>query len=229
MHILLASNSPRRRELLSLAGWDFHIFPAQVDETPLPGEAGDRYVLRLSESKARAAAPRAGEARLVVAADTTVVDRGEILGKPRDEAEAVAMLGRLRGGIHQVYTAVAVLDLETDVLLIDLCRTDVPMRAYSDEELWEYAASGDPLDKAGAYAIQHAGFHPVENLEGCFANVMGLPLCHLTRVLRRCGLYPSQDVPRACQAYLDYHCPVFEDILKVEHMPTEGGIGRTTA
>lgn len=229
MHILLASNSPRRRELLSLAGWDFHISPAQVDETPHPGESAERYVLRLSESKARAAAPYAGEARLVVAADTTVVDRGEILGKPRHEAEAVAMLERLRGGIHQVYTAVAILDPRTGAQSTDICRTDVPMRAYSDKELREYVASGDPLDKAGAYAIQHAGFHPVENLEGCFANVMGLPLCHLARTLRRFGLHPPQDVPGACQAHLGYDCPVFEDILKVEHLPIEGGIGRSTA
>lgn len=225
MYILLASNSPRRRELLSLAGWDFKILPAQVDERPYPGEAGESYVLRLSESKARAVAPQAGEARLVVAADTTVVDQGEIMGKPSDDNEAVAMLQRLRGGVHQVYTAVAALDPRTGVLLTDICLTDVPMRIYSDEELESYVASGDPLDKAGAYAIQHPGFHPVENLSGCFANVMGLPLCHLSRTLRKLGIHSSQDVPHACQVHLDYTCPVFEDILNVGALPEEGGIG----
>lgn len=215
MVILLASNSPRRRELLSLAGWQFKVHPAQVDERPYPGEPSEGYVLRLSEMKARAVAPQAGEARLVVAADTTVVDRGEILGKPEDEDEAMAMLSRLQDDIHQVYTAVAVLDVETGELLTDLCSTDVPMRAYSVEEMQAYVASGDPFDKAGAYAIQHRGFHPVENLQGCFANVMGLPLCHLTRTLRKLGIHPAQDVPQACQAHLDYACPVFEEILSL--------------
>jgi septum formation protein len=213
MDILLASNSPRRMELLSLAGWHFKIHPAQVDEQPFPGEQGEAYVLRLSEMKARAAAPQAGEARLVVAADTTVVDQGEILGKPQDESEAFAMLRRLRSSIHQVYTAVAVLEVETGELLSDLCCTDVPMRDYSHEEMQAYVASGDPLDKAGGYAIQHAGFHPVEDLQGCFANVMGLPLCHLVRTLRKLGKYPPQDVPQACQAHLDYACPVYKEIL----------------
>jgi MAF protein len=215
MYILLASNSPRRRELLSLSGWQFKVHPAQVDETPYPDEQGEAYVLRLSETKARAVAPQAGEARLVAAADTTVVLRGEIMGKPQDDSEALAMLHRLRAGVHQVYTAVAVIDVQTGELLSDLCCTDVPMRDYQDEEMQAYVASGDPLDKAGAYAIQHAGFHPVENMQGCFANVMGLPLCHLTRTLRKLGIHPPQDVPQACQAHLDYACPVFEDILSL--------------
>lgn len=226
MHILLASNSPRRRELLSLTGWDFQIRPAQVDESPLPGETGDRYVLRLSESKARAVASQSSEAQLVVAADTTVVDHGEILGKPRDARQAVIMLERLRGRIHQVYTAVSALDLQADVLLTDLCCTDVPMRDYRDEEIHTYVSSGDPLDKAGAYAIQHAGFHPVEGLRGCFANVMGLPLCHLTRTLRKFGIQPAQDVPQTCQAYLDYACPVYGAILIGKTSPVEGEIKR---
>lgn len=229
MHLVLASNSPRRRELLSLAVWDFHIQPAQVDERPLPGETGERYVLRLSESKARAVAAHAGEARLVVAADTTVVDQGEILGKPHDARQAVAMLERLRGGVHQVYTAVAALDLQADVLLTDLCCTDVPMREYRDDEIRAYVSSGDPLDKAGAYAIQHPGFHPVEGLRGCFANVMGLPLCHLTRTLHKFGIQPTRDVPQTCQAHLDYTCPVYAAILIVETSPEEGGIGGNAA
>jgi septum formation protein len=128
MDILLASNSPRRRELLSLTGWQFKIHPAQVDEQPFSGEQGEAYVLRLSEVKARTAASQSGEAGLVVAADTTVVEQGEILGKPQDESEALAMLRRLRGGVHQVYTAVTVLDTATGELLSDICCTDVPMR-----------------------------------------------------------------------------------------------------
>jgi len=210
--ILLASNSPRRKQLLALAGWPYRIQPAEVDETPLPGEPAEAYVLRLAESKARAAAGFAAEG-LVLAADTTVVDAGSILGKPNDADQARAMLRQLRGRSHQVLTALAVLQSRTDRLLIDVCATDVPMRAYTEVEIEAYVASGDPLDKAGAYAIQHAGFHPVASLAGCYANVVGLPLCHLARMLRTLGLPPRADLPQACQAALGYQCPVYEQIL----------------
>jgi MAF protein len=210
--ILLASNSPRRKQLLALAGWPYRIQPADVDETPLPGEPAEAYVLRLAESKARAAAGSA-EDGLVLAADTTVVDAGAILGKPNDADQARAMLWQLRGRSHQVLTALAVLQSHTDRLLTDVCATDVPMRAYTEAEIEAYVASGDPLDKAGAYAIQHAGFHPVESLAGCYANVVGLPLCHLARMLRKLGLSPRADLPQACQAALGYQCPVYDQIL----------------
>jgi septum formation protein len=213
MDILLASNSPRRKELMSLTGWQFETCSPQVDEQPLPGEQGEAYVLRLAESKARAAAPQAGEARLVVAADTTVVYQGEILGKPQDNDEALSMLRRLRGNVHQLYTAVAVLDGQTGNLLNDVCCTDVLMRDYRDEELRAYVASGDPLDKAGAYAIQHTGFHPVEGLQGCFANVMGLPLCHLVATLRKLDYHPPHDLTQDCQPDLDFACPVYKEIV----------------
>ena len=91
------------------------------------------------------------------------------------------------------------------------------MRFYADDEIEAYIATDDPLDKAGAYAIQHAGFHPVDDLRGCFANVMGLPLCHLVRVLKKMGLEPPPDVPQACQAGINYDCPVYEKILQNVH------------
>ena len=210
--ILLASNSPRRKQLLALAGWPYCIQPAEIDETPLPGEPAEAYVLRLAESKARAAAGSA-EDGLVLAADTTVVDAGVILGKPNDADQARAMLRQLRGRSHQVLTALAVLQSRSGRLLTDVCVTDVPMRAYTEAEIEAYVASGDPLDKAGAYAIQHAGFHPVASLAGCYANVVGLPLCHLARMLRTLGLPPQADLPQACQAALGYQCPVYEQIL----------------
>ncbi len=214
---VLASNSPRRRELLALTGWEFEIAPADVDETPLPAEPAAEYVLRLAQSKARAAAALRADTSapdtLILAADTTVVDDGLILGKPRHAAEARQMLKRLRGRTHQVYTAIAVLRLGDLALLTDLCCTDVPMRSYSEAEMDIYIASGDPLDKAGAYAIQHPGFRPVERLEGCYANVVGLPLCHLQRTLRKMGLAPQTDLPQACQKSLQYTCPVFRNIL----------------
>jgi nucleoside triphosphate pyrophosphatase len=218
LKLFLASNSPRRRELLALGGWEYTIAPAQVDEHPLPGEEGPDYVQRLAQSKACAVASLAGVKGVVIAADTTVVDAWtgsgtKIMGKPSDKTEALDMLQRLRGHVHQVYTAVSVLRTLDDTLLTDLCTTDVAMRNYSAEEMEAYIASGDPMDKAGAYAIQHAGFHPVETLQGCFANVMGLPLCHLTRTLHKLGVTPHADVPRACQTALAYDCPVYYQVL----------------
>jgi hypothetical protein len=125
------------------------------------------------------------------------VDSGDILGKPVDTAEAVTMLTRLRGHSHQVYTGIAALRVADGKLVTDLCVTDVPMRLYSDEEIEAYTLSGDPLDKAGAYAIQHPGFRPVEKLNGCYASVMGLPMCHVMRALRKFDLSPQAEVPLA--------------------------------
>jgi predicted house-cleaning NTP pyrophosphatase (Maf/HAM1 superfamily) len=130
--------------------------------------------------------------------------------------EAAQMLRRLRGHTHQVYTGIAALRVRDGSLATDLCVTDVPMRNYSDEDIAAYILTGDPLDKAGAYAIQHPRFKPVESLTGCFAGVMGLPLCHLTRTLRKLGLSPSADVPANCQTHLDYQCPVSRAILRGE-------------
>jgi septum formation protein len=211
--IILASNSPRRKELLALSGLPYHTHPADIDESPLPGEAPRAYVLRLAENKARAVAAQKPIDSLIIAADTTVADGLHILGKPSDERQAVEMLTRLRGHTHQVYTGVAVLRLADHILLRDACATDVPMRAYSPQEIAAYVATGDPLDKAGAYAIQHAGFHPVDRLQGCYANVVGLPLCHLTRLLRRLNAEPPANIPTACQKAMDYRCPVFKEIL----------------
>lgn len=214
MSLLLASNSPRRKQLIALGGWIFRVQPADIDETPWPGESPDQYVLRLAQEKARAAASRDGSGDLVVAADTTVADGDLILGKPADARQAVEMLTRLRGRTHKVYTAVAVLRPADGVMRAEVCATEVPMRPYSEAEIQAYVASGDPLDKAGAYAIQHPGFHPAERLAGCYANVVGLPLCHLTRLLRSFGVLPQGEVAQACQATLGYDCPIFSQILE---------------
>ena len=204
--LVLASNSPRRRQLLSLTGWSFVVSAADVDESPSANESPADYVLRLAETKARAVHARADQ--VVLAADTTVVDGSDILGKPQDSAEATAMLKRLRGHIHQVYTGIALRRPEDELVLTDLCVTDVPMRDYSDEEIEAYVKTGDPLDKAGAYAIQHPDFHPVEHIDGCFASVMGLPVCHVMRLMRRMDLPADADFYRSCETLLEYHCPV---------------------
>ncbi len=216
--ILLASNSPRRRQLLGLGEWKFTVHPANIDEIPQPAEEPAHYVLRLAETKARAVAAKAQPGWLVLAADTIVVDSSptslSILEKPSSQAEAFQILAQLRGRTHQVFTALAVFDPHKDQLKMDLCVTDVPMRSYTDEEISAYIASGDPLDKAGAYAIQNQSFHPVDHLQGCYASVMGLPLCHLQRTLRHFGVVPSTNLFQPCQATLNYDCPVYAAILE---------------
>ncbi len=213
--LVLASNSPRRRQLLALAGWMFDVLVADVDETLAPfGESPADYVLRLAETKARAVASQAHRDQIILAADTTVVDGQEILGKPKDSIEAVSMLTRLRGHAHQVYTGVALLRLSDRLLLRDLCITDVPMRDYSDEEIHSYVRTGDPLDKAGAYAIQHPQFHPVAEMRGCYASVMGLPMCHVIRLIRKMDIQPNTDFFLTCETLLEYECPVSSAILR---------------
>jgi septum formation protein len=224
--LVLASNSPRRRELLALGGWLFNTRPAEVDESQRPDEAPGNYVLRLAENKARtcAASPMnkemtpAHEDLTILAADTAVVDGKAILGKPRDGSEAVEMLRRLRNRTHQVYSGIAVVRTVDGNLGTDLCVSAVPMRDYSDEEIDSYVATGDPLDKAGAYAIQHPIFHPVEHMSGCYASVMGLPLCHLTRTLRHFDIAPKTSISAECQSSLDYTCPISAAVLRGEQV-----------
>lgn len=211
MEIILASNSPRRRQILALGGWPFRVQAAEVDEQILPDEDPRQYVLRLAGWKAQTIAHEAVEGTTVIAADTTVVFRSEfpagwqkeeILAKPQDAEDAIRMLRQLRGRVHQVYTGLAVLKI-TDYGIImesEVVTTEVVMRSYSDEEIRAYVATGDPMDKAGAYAIQHMEFHPVERLKGCYANVVGLPLCALTRMLAKLGVPAASEVARRCQA-----------------------------
>ncbi len=226
-NLLLASASPRRRELIKLLGLPVATTAADIDEVPFPGERAEDMAVRLSIAKARAASSlstspaslpvssprRGGPLRILIASDTVVSLDGEPLGKPRDAAEARSMLQRLRNRTHQVYTGITLIDTDADRLVTDLAGSAVLMRDYSDAEIDAYIASGDPFDKAGAYAIQHDGFHPADRFDHCFANVMGLPLCHVARALRQLGVEPISDVPVVCQRYLNYQCPVFESIL----------------
>lgn len=212
--LLLASASPRRRELIKLLGLPVETTAADIDETPLDHEAAAVLAVRLSQAKARAVlSVGRPPSTVILASDTIVSLDDEPLGKPIDADDARSMLRRLRDRVHQVHTAITLIDLAADRSLTDLATSDVRMRAYTDQEIDAYIASGDPFDKAGAYAIQHSGFDPAENFAHCFANVMGLPLCHVTRTLRQLGIEAVNDVPNACQAYLDYECPVFQTIL----------------
>lgn len=197
--------------MLSWTGLDYALRPVDADESTLGSELPGEYVRRLALAKGKSAA-NGFEQRVVIAADTTVADGVSILGKPSNAAEARQMLQRLRGRTHQVYTAVAVY-LPNVGWMEDLCESQVPMREYTDAEIERYIQSGDPMDKAGAYAIQNRDFQPVTGFRGCFANVMGLPLCHLTRMLHKGGHKLPADVPHSCQNHLDYDCPVYAAVL----------------
>ncbi len=201
---------------MALGGWPLIVEASNVDESQRTGEPPGDYVVRLAMMKARAAANSGSASDLIVAADTTVADGEALLAKPADAAEAMSMLRRLRGHTHQVYTGLAVLERQSGRLLTDLCVTDVPMRRYSEAEIIDYVGTADPLDKAGAYAIQHPSFRPVDGLRGCYASVMGLPLCHLMRLFRRLRSDAPADLPARCQSHLDYVCPVSAAILRGE-------------
>jgi MAF protein len=198
--------------LLRLLGVPFAVTAADVREIPRPGETPAELVIRLSRAKAGGARLVDRRGALVIGCDTVVALDGDILGKPSDTRDAQAMLRRLRERSHIVYSAITLLD-PTDRAATELAETRLKMRAYSECEIRAYVASGDPLDKAGGYAIQHSDFHPVDEIEGCYASVMGLPLCHLARCLRNWGIEPTTDVPTTCQAHTGHRCAVHQEIV----------------
>jgi len=200
---VLASRSPRRRELLGRLGLDFTVDVADVDESSFPGEPPEALVCRLCRAKAAAVADHhAGE--VVLAADTIVVLDGVILGKPRDPLDAVAMLSALRDRVHIVYTAVCV--IHDGRAATRLSATGVTMRAYTDAEIEAYVETGDPLDKAGAYGIQDPRFAPVAALDGCYSAVMGLPLGLAAELLAEAGVGVSEEVSAACRSITGDRC-----------------------
>jgi len=216
LQIVLASNSPRRRQMLAWLDLPFTVTSADVDETPLPGENPANYVMRLAREKARACERETSFGGVILAADTTVADGDEILGKPVDAQDALRILRQLRGRTHKVHTAIVVGVPSRGLTKYELCTTEVKMRRYSDQEMQDYVQRGDPLDKAGAYAIQDELFNPVEKISGCYASVMGLPLCHFERALRQLGFGARKGVPYRCMRELAYTCPIFKRVLAGE-------------
>lgn len=207
--LILASGSPRRQEFLRDLGLAFEVMAADVDETPRGGEAPAALAARLAAEKARTVArrlPAGALPALIIAADTVVALDGVLLGKPADDAEATAMLEALRGREHRVISAVSVVDAATGVQHTRENETLVTMRNYSDGEIAAYVAGGDPHDKAGAYAIQHAGFHPVTAVQGCVASVTGLPLADLCDILQEFGIVVTRDLPPICNARTPFGC-----------------------
>ena len=187
--LTLASASPRRRELLARLGLPFDVVPSDVDETLAPGVAIPAQAARLALAKARSVAARLGSG-LVLGADTLVVLDGRPFGKPASREEARRMLLALRARRHEVVTAVAVVDATAGREATETVVSGVLMRAYTAAELDAYVATSEPYDKAGAYAVQGEGGRLVEAVEGCFTNVVGLPLGTTARLLRAFGLEP---------------------------------------
>lgn len=207
--LILASGSPRRKELLTLLGLSFEVQPGQTDESKQDGEEPLNYVRRVAVEKGKACARE--DSGWVLSADTIVEQDGRVIGKPKDFAEAEEILKALRAKDHQVFTAVNV--SHNGQSRSSYCQTTVSMRDYSDTEIEDYIHTNSPMDKAGGYAIQDATFHPVSNLEGCWANVMGLPLCHLYKLMQQSELEPSPGIADRCQNYLGIVCPVYAEIL----------------
>lgn len=214
-NMILASSSPRRQELMTCLKIPFKSTPADIDESFQQDEKPLQHVQRLARQKAQKVYECGGKDKLILAADTIVIHAGHILGKPKDAARAEEMLLALRGKVHQVATAICVID-EMGAYLADLCVSNVKMRTYTLEEIKAYVATGDPLDKAGAYAIQSQSFHPVPAFDGCFASVMGFPFCHIERNLRKIDGYNCVPVADICQKNLHYSCPIFSRVLDGE-------------
>ena len=195
--LYLASTSPRRRQLMSEAGVAFELLAAPVDEDALtatytgPLDELGEFLAREKARAGRAALRERGRAGRVLASDTTVLLEGEHLAKPIDAADATRMLRRLRGRVHIVATGVALTTTEGDDFLSATSRTRVEMRAYSDDEIAAFVATGDPMDKAGAYSIQHPDFQPVAAFHGCHLGVIGLPICIVAALVAGAALPPE--------------------------------------
>jgi len=212
----LASNSPRRKEMLSWLGWDFTAAPADIDESRRPGEAARDYVTRLAAEKAERPVMDARGEDIIIAADTIVVLDEELIGKPEDENDARQILYQLRGRDHFVMTGIAVRRKSDNQLTQDICVSCVHMRDYAEKEIEEYIASGDPMDKAGAYAIQNPDFAPAEDFSGCYASVMGLPMCHMMRTLTALTGEAFPGDAEISKNHLKYNCPITKIVMAWE-------------
>jgi len=205
----LASASPRRIELLRLLDLPFEVSPARIDESAFASPAN---------AKAEQVARR-GEATLAV--DTEVEIDGERLGKPRDDGEAVTMLADLAGQTHDVRSEMVVV-APSGMRLRFAVRSRVTLRALSLREIERYVSTGEPADKAGAYAIQGEGRRLVQGYEGCLANITGLPLCHAYYALRRAGVVPGERPERACQEHFAFVCPVWRTAQRQGRVASDG-------
>ena len=189
MKLILASSSPRRRDLLASIGLEFDVIPSHVPEVHQAGEAPEEYVARLARDKAHALAQQYPSA-WVIAADTTVFLGDQLLEKPTDAADAARMLGAIAGKTHMVYTGVTLENLEREYRDTRVAESEVRMLPLSPGEIEWYVATGEPLDKAGAYAAQGVGALFIDSIHGSYTNVVGLPLATLFQMMRKAGLDP---------------------------------------
>ncbi|MCP5100655.1 MAG: septum formation protein Maf [Chloroflexi bacterium] len=214
-HLILASQSPRRRELIQHLNLPVAYISANVDEAQITNPIPIVNVIETARLKAHAIAKTQTFApdTWIVAADTTVALAERMLNKPTNRADARNMLLSLRGRAHFVHTGVVLLNPVTGQEAADVHSATVTMRNYSNEEIDAYIATGDPLDKAGAYGIQHEQFKPVAHLDGCFMGVMGLSICHLIQMITSCGIELRVSLTAVSQAHNQYHnCSIFPQL-----------------
>ena len=212
--LVLASGSPRRRELLTQLGLDFLVQPSNAPEEQQEGETAEDMVRRLSLDKATMVAAGLTDG-FVIGADSTVVLQGRSIGKPEDENDARRMLRELRGTEHQVTTGLTVVNVSTGQHLTDHMTAEIVMRDFTDAEMETSIASGTPMDKAGAYAVQDTVFRPATLRGGCYTNVVGLPLCRMLEMLRELGYQPPAHLPASVGSQCLGFCP-FRDHSEVE-------------
>ena len=217
MNFVLASQSPRRQTLIGLLGQPFEVVTSDVDESLVQDPDPAVNVVGTARLKAEAVAERlraqkAALNTIVVAADTTVALEERMLGKPVDAADARQMLRLLRGRAHDVHTGVVLLDLHTNREISGVNTAVVWMRDYSDVEIEAYIASGDPMDKAGSYAIQAPDFRPAARLDGCFTGVMGLSVCHLLAMFAQLDVKLRPDLTAVAASHQGYACALFDKI-----------------
>ena len=208
--LVLASGSPRRRELLTELGLEFVVRPSNAPEDPLDEEFPEDMVRRLSGDKAMTVAAPLSEG-FVIGADSTVVLEGRSIGKPEDEEDARRMLRELRGTEHHVMTGLTVVNAATGQALTDHMTADVTMRDFTDEEMERSIASGTPMDKAGAYAVQDMEFRPATLMTGCYTNVVGLPLCRLMEMLEELGYQSPPGLSASVGSQCLGNCPFREE------------------
>jgi septum formation protein len=194
VRFVLASSSPRRRELLKSIGLEFDVVPSHVPEQRADGETPEEYVARLSREKARAIAEKHPD-RWIIAADTTVVLGDQVLEKPVDDADAKRMLSAISGDTHVVFTGVTLRRIEPVYTDTHVTATEVRMLPMTPHDIDWYVATGEPLDKAGAYAAQGLGGMFIDSIHGSFTNVVGLPLASLFQMLRKAGIDPLYNRP----------------------------------
>jgi septum formation protein len=186
--LVLASSSPRREKLFRKLGLDFNIISPNVVEEPTNGESPVEYVLRISLEKALTVAAALEHKHIVIGADTIVVCDGDILGKPEDEEEAKSMLMRLSGRYHEVMTGLSIVKSKSEIMHIEYVKSMVKFKSLNPNEIEEYVNTKEPLDKAGGYAAQGIGAFMIEEIQGSFTNIVGLPLSSLSNALKNLGI-----------------------------------------